>query len=138
MKKDPTEFQVMTMIFVGLALFALTTMASLRFPGILPMFMASIVGASGTFFLHDVCFPPGKIFGWWIPFVERKFRDNPKNPFAFLANPLGLCAYCQNIWIGLFTFAIMDIKLDMNWWLLLPSLFLCHLFLVALDKTFWS
>jgi len=125
-------------ILVIVGLFAMTAIGAILYSGLFEMVMAAFVAASGTFFLHDACFPPGKIFDRWIPFVERNFRDNPKNPFSFLANPLGLCAYCQNIWIGLFTFAIMDMKLDMNWWLLFPSLFLCHLVLTTLDKTFWS
>jgi len=137
-KKSESEFRTITIIIFGAIIVLSFVYAIILFLPVVYMFGAAIVGASTTFFLHDACFPPGKIFASWIPFVETKFRDNLKNPFRFLANPLGLCAYCQNIWISLGVYIVMALKLSgVTFWLLLPSLTLSHIFLNILDKSFW-
>jgi len=124
-------------LITGVALLFCFIMMATTYSGVVEMMVAAMIGAMGTFFLHDACFPPGKIFGKWIPFLERNFRDNLKNPISFLANPLGLCAYCQNLWVVMTTFIVMSFVIPMNWWLLLPCLFIGHIFLNILDKIFW-
>lgn len=96
-----------------------------------------LVAALNTFFLQ-FCYHPGNIFGGYMEWVEKNFRDNPKNPFFFLYKPLGGCAYCQNIYIAFFYFLAINIVFGLTWWALLPTLFIAHLFLLILDLLFWQ
>lgn len=100
------------------------------------MLFIAFTSALTTFFL-EFCFRPGNIFGAWIPFVEKHFRDNYKNPFSFMANPLGLCAYCQNIWVTTGIFFIYYFQIGLSLWWYLPATMFSHFALNILDKTFW-
>jgi len=95
-----------------------------------------LLGALCTFFLI-FCYSPGNIFGKYMDWLEKNFRDNPNNPFNFLFNPLGGCAYCHNIWVTAFFFLVTNLTIGISWWLLLPALFSSHLFLNILDRLFW-
>lgn len=95
-----------------------------------------LVGSLCTFFLI-FCYSPGNIFGGYMDWLERNLRDNPNHVFSFLFSPLGGCAYCHNIWVSAFFFAITNLTIGISWWLLLPALFVSHLFLNILDRLFW-
>lgn len=110
--------------------------------------LVGLCSACFEFFLQ-FCFQPGNIFKGWLPWIERNFRDNLKNPFAILYKPLGGCAYCQNIWISFAGFAILHgVHLgsweifpglvELSWWWIIPASFFAHLFLSILDKLFWQ
>lgn len=96
-----------------------------------------LISSLCTFFL-EFCYRPGNIFGWYMDWLERNFRDNLKNPFGYLYKPMGGCAYCQNTWITLGFFAVLAIQFEVSWWLLLPTVFISHMFLTILDDLFWS
>jgi len=100
------------------------------------MLFVAFTSALITFFL-EFCFRPGNVFGKWIPFVEKHFRDNLKNPFHFMANPLGLCAYCQNIWITSGVFLIYYFEIGISGWWYVPTTMFSHFALNVLDKSFW-
>lgn len=97
----------------------------------------ALFGSSLSFFL-EFCFRPGAIFSFWTRFIEKNFRDNPKNPFGFLFNPLGGCIYCMNIWITLFIFVAFAFFLATPLLFLLPSLLVSHLVLNVFDRLFWG
>lgn len=105
--------------------------------GFISVIVLSSTTALGEFFLQ-FCFQPGNIFGWYRDWLDKYFYDNPKNPFSFMYKPLGACAYCQNTWLGIAAWTMGHIYFGMSWWLLLPVLFLSHLFLTVLDYTFWQ
>lgn len=105
--------------------------------GLLSVLSIGIVSSLGEFFLQ-FCYQPGNIFGWYRDFLDKYFANNPKNPFGFLYQPLGACAYCQNTWLTLGVFVLGNIFFGVSWWLLLPSIFVSHLILTALDYTFWQ
>ena len=97
-----------------------------------------------SYFL-DYCFWDGSIFGFWLPrlakinlmifnkkkltFIE-KGKDSPEydneliksaqNMFFFKV--LGGCAICTNIWIGLLTFTLISLKIDLSFVYLFPYL----------------
>jgi hypothetical protein len=96
-----------------------------------------LMAALCTFFL-EFCYRPGNIFGWYMDFLEKQFRDNVKNPFRFLYKPLGGCAYCQNTWVAIAFFCVLAVYFSVSWWLILPTIFMAHLFLTILDDLFWS
>ena len=104
---------------------------------VLEMIFVGFFSALTSFFLQFT-FSPGQIFGKGIPFLEKKFRDNPKSLFPWLSEPLGLCPYCQNIWICIIAFAIMNIHIGTTFWLLIPATAIAHFSLTLLDKAFWQ
>ena len=97
-----------------------------------------------SYFL-DYCFWDGSIFGFWLPrlakinlmifnkkkltFIE-KGKASPEydnelikcaqNMFFFKV--LGGCAICTNIWIGLLTFTLISLKIDLSFVYLFPYL----------------
>lgn len=101
------------------------------------MIFVGFFSALLSFFLQ-FCYAPGNIFEKWIPFIERNLRDNPKTKFGFLAQPLGLCVYCQNIWIAAVWFAVMNIVTGLTWWMFIPALAFAHYTLNCLDRLFWQ
>ena len=103
----------------------------------LQMTFGAFISAACTFFL-EFCYRPGNIFGWYMDFLEKHFRDNVKNPFRFFYKPLGGCAYCQNTWITIGFFTVLAVYFSVSWWLILPTIFLSHLFLTILDDLFWT
>lgn len=94
-------------------------------------------GSLLTFFL-EFCYRPGGIFSWYYNFIEKHFRDNPKNPFGYLFNPLGGCAYCQNVWLTSGLFVLSNIYFGVSYWLLIPSILISHIVLNILDREFWQ
>lgn len=104
--------------------------------GLLKMSVIGLTGSLLTFFL-EFCYRPGNIFGWYYEFIEKHFRDNPKNPFGFLFNPLGGCMYCQNVWLTTGLFIVGNIYFEVSFWLMLPAILLSHLMLNILDREFW-
>ena len=65
---------------------------------------------------------PSKIFGWWLPFLMKKFAM--KNafeaiPFAYMM--LGGCIYCLNVWLCIISFVILQIfcPFERDLWLIL-------------------
>lgn len=104
---------------------------------IFKIFSIAVLGSLLSFFL-EFCFRPGAIFGRYIDFLEKYFRDNPKNPFGFLYSPLGGCVFCMNVWISSFIFLFTWISFDLSWIYYLPSVLLSHLFLSFLDRIFWK
>ena len=101
------------------------------------MIFTGVFSALLSFFLQFT-YSPGNIFEKWIPFLEVNFRDNPKNKYSFLAMPLGLCAYCQNIWIAAIWFAIMTFITGLTWWMFIPALAVAHTTLTIMDRLFWQ
>lgn len=104
---------------------------------IIQICFGGVMGAMCTFFLI-FCYGPGNIFGWYMDFLEKHFRDNVKNPFGFLYKPLGGCAYCHNQWVTIGIFSVMAFEFGVSWWLLLPTMFVSHLALTILDDLFWT
>lgn len=100
------------------------------------MFLATM-GSFLSFFLQFT-YQPGHIFGWWIPLVEKHFRDNPKNPFGYLANPLGICAFCQNIWLTSIIFIAAHFLIGISFWWFIPATLTSHMILTLLAKLFWE
>lgn len=103
---------------------------------IIKMISIGIFGSLLELFLQ-FCYAPGNIFNWYYRIIE-KFYENPKNKLRELAKPLGLCAYCQNIWIIIITFTVVVFTVGISWWMILPSLVVGHLSLAILDKVFWQ
>lgn len=103
---------------------------------IFKIFAIAIFGSLLSFFL-EFCFRPGSIFGRYVDFLEKYFRDNPKNPFGFLYSPLGGCIFCMNVWLSSFLFLYTAISFDLSIFYYLPSVLLSHLFLSFLDRIFW-
>jgi hypothetical protein len=94
------------------------------------------VGAFLSFFLQFT-YAEGHIFFRYYRWLE-KLRDDPKHLLHTLANPLGLCAYCQNIWVTTiaFFFAYLWIA-DLEWYMFFPATAIAHFTLAVLDKFFW-
>lgn len=108
------------------------------YPGVWESSMVAVLAPVTSFFLQ-FCYSPGNIFQKWIPFLQKWFRDNHKNPLGFLASPLGLCMYCQNIWITISIFAFIQPRVeDLTWWMVLPVISFSHLFISIIDKTLWD
>ena len=101
---------------------------------ILEGIFAAMVGASTSFFLQFT-YVEGHIFNFYYRWIER-LREN-KN-FGTLSMPLGLCAYCQNIWLTTIAFAIISVFMETTWWMWIPSTAFAHVFLSTLDKLFWQ
>lgn len=104
---------------------------------LLQSFGIAILGALTSFFL-DFCYRPGNVFGWYMDFIERYFRDNAKNPFGFLWKPLGGCIQCHNTWITIFYFIAANQKFDVSFWILLPTLVVGHMVLTIFTKLLWD
>jgi len=96
-----------------------------------------VMAALCSFFL-EFCYRPGNVFGWYMDILEKYFRDNTKNPFGWMYKPMGGCAYCQNTWIAIAFHSVLAVYFGLSWWLILPSIFMAHLFLTILDDLFWS
>lgn len=96
-----------------------------------------MIAALTSFFLQ-FCYRPGNIFGGYMDWLEKNFRDNPKNPFAVFFSPLGGCAYCQNVYVVTFIFWMAYLIVGLSWWLLIPAIVLGHFFLTLLDLFFWQ
>lgn len=103
---------------------------------ILSVLSIGMISSLGEFFLQ-FCYQPGNIFGWYRDWLDKHLGNNPNSPLSFFYQPLGACAYCQNTWLTFGVFLLGNIFFGVSWWLLFPSLFLSHLFLTALDYTFW-
>lgn len=101
---------------------------------ILEGIFAAMVGASLSFFLQFT-YVEGHIFNFYYRWLER-LREN-KN-FGTLSMPLGLCAYCQNIWLTTIAFAVISVFMETSWWMWIPSTAFAHVFLSTLDKLFWQ
>lgn len=101
---------------------------------ILEGIFAAMVGASLSFFLQFT-YVEGHIFNFYYRWLER-LREN-KN-FGTLSMPLGLCAYCQNIWLTTIAFALISVFMETSWWMWIPSTAFAHVFLSTLDKLFWQ
>lgn len=101
---------------------------------ILEGIFAAMVGASLSFFLQFT-YVEGHIFHFYYRWLER-LREN-KN-FGTLSMPLGLCAYCQNIWLTTIAFALISVFMETSWWMWIPSTAFAHVFLSTLDKLFWQ
>lgn len=99
----------------------------------LPLMGVALTAASGSYFL-SFCYRPGAIFGWYMDWLEKHFRDSLTNPFRFLFSPLGGCMYCQNTWITIIGFFLFREVQPMAWWLVLPCIFISHLFLSVIDR----
>lgn len=95
---------------------------------------AAMVGASTSFFLQFT-YADGHIFASYYRWLER-FREN--QTWGHLAMPLGLCAYCQNIWITTIAFALISAFMDTSWWMFVPATAFAHVFLSTLAKLFWQ
>ena len=102
--------------------------------------MVALVATTSSFlsFFLQFTYQPGHIFGWWIRWIEKSWRDNPKNPLGFLANPLGLCAFCQNIWVTQASFLIAWWQFDLSLWWFIPCVVLSHMILTIISKLFWE
>jgi hypothetical protein len=100
------------------------------------MIFVGFFSAMTSFFLQFT-YMPGQIFGKWIPFLERRFRDNPNSSVPWIAEPLGLCPYCQNIWICIIGYLIMNLTMGTTWWLFIPATAVAHFSLTLFDRAFW-
>lgn len=139
MKNEQRQIHVIYLI-AGLMIGMMTGLAfdsSVYSDGFISVMVIGGVTSLMEFFLQ-FCFQPGNIFGWYRDWLDKYFYDNPKNPLGFMYKPLGACAYCQNTWIGIGVWSLGYIYLGFSWWILLPSLFVSHLFLTILDYTFWQ
>lgn len=105
--------------------------------GFVMMSLVAMISSCLSFFLQFT-YQPGHIFGWWITWVEKAWRDNPKNPLGFMASPLGLCAFCQNVWVTNGAFIIAWWKFDLSWWWWIPSIVISHMMLTIISKLFWE
>lgn len=94
------------------------------------------VGAFLSFFLQFT-YAEGHIFFRYYRWVEN-LRDNPKHILHTLANPLGLCAYCQNIWVTMIMFGFGFLWLDLKWFMFFPATAIAHFTLAVMDKFFWQ
>jgi len=134
-KKEPWVHYMATFI-CGVIVGALANVPTYLEVGIQIVFVG-VMAALCTFFL-EFCYRPGNIFGWYMDWMDRNLRDNVKNPFRILYKPLGGCAYCQNTWIAIAFHSVLAVYFGLSWWLILPSIFMAHLFLTILDDLFWS
>ena len=117
----------------------------------LGLFLANIFGGAGKFatlnsiiavsgmsalcsFFLSFCYRPGAIFGWYMDWLEKYFRDSLTNPFRFLFNPLGGCMYCQNTWITITAFILLKSTFIFSWWMILPTIFMSHFILTVTDR----
>lgn len=101
---------------------------------ILEGIFAAMIGASLSFFLQFT-YVEGHIFHKYYRWLER-LREN--QDIGHIAMPLGLCAYCQNIWLTTIAFALISVFMDTSWWMFIPSTAFAHVFLSTLDKLFWQ
>lgn len=99
--------------------------------------VVAIFGSMTSHFL-EFCYRPGNIFGWWVDFLEKYFRDNPKNPVGFLWKPLGGCVQCHNIWITMGIFIVLLLNFNFSWWGLYPALILSNFMLTIYIKLLWE
>jgi len=101
--------------------------------------MSTFVGMSGAFisFFLQFTYVEGHIFHKYYRWLET-IRDNPKHPFYMIANPLGLCAYCQNMWVTMIAFIACVVFFDVSGWMFFPATGIAHVTLTILDKLFWS
>jgi hypothetical protein len=97
----------------------------------------AILGSMTSFFL-EFCYRPGNVFGWYMDFIEKYFRDNPKNPVGFLWKPLGGCIQCHNTWITLFYFIALYSTFDLSFWILIPTMVIGHMALSISIKLLWE
>lgn len=104
--------------------------------GFLQVVLFGMLSALNSFFL-EFCYQEGNIFGWWIKFIDKHIRDNPRSPFRELYKPLGGCIYCQNIWVAIAYFMVGHFYFEVSWWLMLPTMLFSHFILTLLDLTFW-
>jgi hypothetical protein len=103
---------------------------------IFKIFAVAGIGSLLSFFL-EFTFRPGAIFGRYIDFLEKYFRDNPKNPVGFLYSPLGGCVFCMNVWLSSLLFVFTSISFDLSFLYFIPAVLISHLFLAFLDRIFW-
>jgi len=95
------------------------------------------VGAFLSFFLQFT-YAEGHIFFRYYRWLEG-IRDNPKHLLHGLEKPLGLCAYCQNIWVTTIIFAGFYLWIaDVKWYMFFPATAIAHFALAVLDKFFWQ
>ena len=104
---------------------------------ILKSFVIGFFSSLISFFL-EFCYRPGNIFGFYMDFIEKHFRDNPKNPFGFLWKPFGGCVQCHNTWITFFVFAFANQTFDVSFWCLLPAIVISHMSLSIFIKLLWE
>lgn len=101
------------------------------------MVACGMFAAFSSFFLQ-FAYQPGHIFSRWFNFLEEKLQNHKNPTIASLAKPLGLCAYCQNVWLVWIFFPFFYILLGTSWWMFLPSMVMAHFILTCLDKAFWQ
>lgn len=96
------------------------------------------IGTTGAFlsFFLQFTYVEGHIFHRYYRWLEM-LRDNRKHVLNAMAMPLGLCAYCQNMWITMLVFAGGVMWFDVSWWMFFPATGIAHFALSILDKLFW-
>lgn len=104
---------------------------------ILKTFAIALFSSMTSFFL-EFCYRPGNIFGFYMDFIEKYFRDNPKNPFGFLWKPLGGCVQCHNTWITFFVFVFANQTFGVSFWMLIPTIIISHMSLTIFIKMLWE
>jgi len=113
------------------------TQGGLIYEMILKGFMIGLFSSLISYFL-EFCYRPGNIFGFYMDFIEKKFRDNLKNPFGFLWKPLGGCIQCHNTWITFFVFAFANQMFGVSFWILIPTIVISHMSLSIFIKLLWE
>lgn len=103
---------------------------------VLSSIFIGMTGAMLSFFLQFT-YVEGHIFHRYYRWLE-KLRDNRKHVLHTLAMPLGLCAYCQNMWVTMMMFVIGVMWFDVSWWMFFPATAIAHFALSVLDKLFWT
>lgn len=103
---------------------------------VLSSIFMGMTGAFLSFFLQ-FSYVQGHIFHQYYRWLE-KLRDNVKHPLHVMSMPLGLCAYCQNMWITMIIFAAGVMWFDVSWWMFIPATGIAHFGLSVLDKLFWT
>lgn len=81
---------------------------------LLYIILGSLHAALTTYFLFS-CYRPGHIFSRYWEWLSAAHSQNKWWALAF-AKPLGLCAYCQNVWVSFALTFFYAINALVSWW----------------------
>lgn len=56
----------------------------------------------------------GMILSWYYHWLLRQKLDS--KPLGMFAKPLGLCVYCQGVWVAWGILALYTIRYPFSWW----------------------